>query len=221
MPPMPEVQRLPDSALAAKLPRDAVHQGIALLVDPLPEMTLSQFMAQLMEKIPAPSPRRQVVLALDKVTDPHNVGAILRSAAAFGARGVLITDRSSPREGGTLAKSASGALDLVPLVRVTNLSRAILQMRNEGDFFAYALASGASGASGENLKGAKGETAYKFGEAAIDSDRVLLALGAEGEGVRRLVRESCDAVVSIPTRDNFRELNVSNAAAIALFALAR
>jgi 23S rRNA (guanosine2251-2'-O)-methyltransferase len=137
------------------------------------------------------------------VTDPHNLGAVLRSAAAFGACGVVVHERSSPAESGVVAKAASGALELVPLVRVVNIARALDELGHLG-FLRLAFAENAR----ELL-------------ARIDLDRdVVLALGAEGEGLRRLTSEKCDVTVRLPTRPAMPSLNVSNAAAVALYACA-
>jgi 23S rRNA (guanosine2251-2'-O)-methyltransferase len=176
----------------------AVHQGVALRVEPLPEPDLETLCDELAARPAA------TVLLLDQVTDPHNVGAILRSAAAFEADAVLLTERNAAPESGVLAKAASGALDLVPLVRVTNLARAIEALKAAG-FWCIGLAE---------------EATQTLAEADL-SGRVALALGAEGEGLRRLTRERCDLLVRLPTGDAMPSLNVSNAAAVALYELRR
>jgi len=189
-------QILSREELAQRLPAGAVHQGIAVLTAPLEEPQLEDVLARCGEAA--------MVLALDQVTDPHNVGAILRSAAAFGVAGVIVTERNAPADTGVLAKSASGALELVPLVRAVNLARALDQLKEAG-FWLYGL--------DEN------------GEAPIGSldlaGRVCIVLGAEGEGLRRLTSEKCDRLVTIPTSQALAALNVSNAAAVASYEWAR
>jgi 23S rRNA (guanosine2251-2'-O)-methyltransferase len=145
-----------------------------------------------------------LVLVLDQVTDPHNVGAILRSAAAFGARAVVTTDRHAPPETGTLAKSASGALDLVPLVRVVNLVQALDHLAELG-YWRIGLSDQATS---------------NMDKLDMGPD-IVLALGAEGPGLRRLTQEHCDILGRLPTSLAMPSLNVSNAAAVALYELAR
>lgn len=180
------------------LPPGAVHQGIAALVEPLPEIDLDDIARQGQMRDSA------VVVLLDQVTDPHNVGAILRSAAAFGALAVIAPDRHAPDETGALAKSASGALERMPLVRVTNLVRALETLKGHGFWVA-----GLAGEATATLAGAK------------LSGRVALVLGAEGDGLRRLTREHCDLLVRLPMTGDMESLNVSNAAAVALYELFR
>jgi 23S rRNA (guanosine2251-2'-O)-methyltransferase len=140
------------------------------------------------------------MLILDQIADPHNVGAILRSAAAFGAAAVIVQDRHAPGESGALAKAASGALDLVPYVPVVNIAR-VLERLGEHDFWSIAL----TGDAGQPLADAK------------VSGNMALVLGSEGEGIRRLVRERCDDCATIPIGRQMESLNASNAAAIALY----
>jgi 23S rRNA (guanosine2251-2'-O)-methyltransferase len=147
------------------------------------------------------APEKAVLLVLDQVTDPHNVGAIMRSAAAFGAIGIVTQDRHSPIEGGVLAKAASGALERVPWARVVNLSRALEEIAEAG-FWRIGLAGDAK----SDLK----ET--------LGPQRVALVLGAEGPGMRQNVRDHCDAIARLPISTAVESLNVSNAAAIALYA---
>jgi 23S rRNA (guanosine2251-2'-O)-methyltransferase len=184
-------------AIERMLPPGAVHQGLALDSEPLPEVGLEDVL------IAAGGGPAALVL-LDQVTDPHNVGAILRSAAALGAKGVIVQSRHAPEITGVLAKSASGAVEVVPLIHETNLSRAIERLRDEGFYVA-----------GLDEAGAVSLADAAFGE------RVVLALGAEGEGLRRLVAEHCTELVSLPTQPPIGSLNVSNAAAIGLYEIAR
>lgn len=183
------------AAISRAVPREAVHQGVALLALPLEELDIHDAIEN------TPAPRRVVVL--DQVTDPHNLGAILRSAAAFGVSAVIVQDRNSPPEGGVLAKSASGALEIVPIVRVVNIARTLDELGELG-FLKLALADEAA----EPIEGLD-----------LDCD-VALVLGAEGEGLRRLTREKCDKAVRLPTSEAMPSLNVSNAAAVALYACA-
>ncbi len=185
-------------ALAALLPHGAVHQGWALDADPLEQPDLDTLLDTIGRADPA------VIILLDQVTDPHNVGAILRSAAAFGAAGVVVAAHNAPPITAALAKAASGALELVPLARVVNLARALDRLKEEG-FWCCGLDE-------------TGDTDF----AALDlGPRVGLVLGAEGGGLRRLVREHCDRLARLPTRPELPSLNVSNAAAVALYELAR
>lgn len=188
--------------LGRMVPRDAPHQGVVAEVERLPERLLADLLDEAQDGRP--------LLVLDHVTDPHNVGAILRSAAAFGADGVVTTERHAPGETSALAKAAAGALDLVPLVRVGNLARGLADLKEAG----Y-LCIGLDSQAGQDVD-----------EVPVP-DRRALVLGAEGAGMRRLTRDVCDVLVRIPmaTRayggEAFDSLNVSNAAAIALFALTR
>jgi 23S rRNA (guanosine2251-2'-O)-methyltransferase len=179
--------------LGRLVPHDAPHQGVVIEVEPLEDVWLDDVLAGVAE--------RAVLLVLDQVTDPHNVGAILRSAAAFGAIGIITQDRHSPPESGALAKAASGALERVPWVRVVNLARALEEI-GEADFWRIGLA----GDSEMELKDALGPP------------RVALVLGAEGPGMRQNTREHCDSVARLPISDAIESLNVSNAAAVALYA---
>ena len=179
--------------LGRLVPNDAPHQGVVVEVEPLEESWLADLLAEASE--------RSTLLVLDQVTDPHNVGAILRSAAAFGALGIVTQDRHSPPESGALAKAASGALERVPWVRVVNLARALEEIAEAG-FWRIGLAGDAE----MDLK------------AALGPPRVALVLGAEGPGMRSNTREHCDALARLPITDAIESLNVSNAAAIALYA---
>lgn len=180
----------------AALPPNAVHQGVALLAEPLNQPAL--------EDVIAGAGQRAVIVVLDQVTDPHNIGAVLRSAAAFGALAVVQTERGAPGATGIVAKSASGALEIVPLVTVTNLARA-LDTLQKADFWMIGL----DGEANRTLAG------------IAPSGRTALVLGAEGKGLRRLTREHCDLLARLPTRPPVASLNISNAAAIALYELNR
>lgn len=184
--------------LERTLPPGAVHQGIAALVDALPSPAIEDVARWAADR------EHAVVMVLDQVTDPHNVGAILRSAAAFGALAVVVPDRHSPEETGTLAKSASGALERMPLVRVTNVVRALDDLKKAGFWVA----------------GMAGEAQRTLASQKL-SGRIALVMGAEGDGLRRLTREHCDYLVKLPMTGEVESLNVSNAAAIALYELIR
>jgi 23S rRNA (guanosine2251-2'-O)-methyltransferase len=179
--------------LGRLVPGDAPHQGMVIEVEPLEDVWLDDILTT--------APERAVLLVLDQVTDPHNVGAILRSAAAFGAIGIVTQDRHSPPESGALAKAASGALETLPWVRSVNLARALGDIAEAG-FWRIGLAGDAD----LELKDALGPK------------RVALVLGAEGAGMRPNTREHCDAIARLPITSNVESLNVSNAAAVALYA---
>lgn len=181
------------SKLDHLLGRDAVHQGVALLADPLPPVMLAH-----MTERPGP------ILLLDQITDPRNVGAILRSAAAFGAAGVILQDRHAPEESGAMAKAASGALETVPVIRAVNLARTIVALRAAG-FWTVGLAAG-----GKRFRGSD-----------FAQRRVALVLGAEGEGLRRLTRETCDELAGLAMPGDMESLNVAQAATLALYELGR
>ncbi|MGG6428894.1 23S rRNA (guanosine(2251)-2'-O)-methyltransferase RlmB [Acetobacter ghanensis] len=172
---------------------EAVHQGVAMLAHILPSLTLE-------EALERPGP----VLVLDQVTDPRNVGAILRSAAAFGAACIVVQDRNAPEETAVLAKAASGALETVPFVREVNLSRAIEMLQKAG-CWTVGLDAGGSILNGAGFEGR----------------RVALVLGAEGRGLRRLTRESCDEIAGLYMPGEMESLNVSVAAAVGLYELVR
>ena len=195
IPPVIPVTYAEVTDLARLVPGDAPHQGIVAEVDPLEDIWLGDLLQQ-------GEGDRRPLLVLDQVTDPHNVGAILRSAAAFDALGIVTQDRHSPPESGTIARSASGALELVPWVRVVNLARALEEIAEAG-FWRIGLA----GETDQTL-------AQTMGEA-----RIALVLGAEGEGLRHNVAEHCDQLARLPISPKMESLNVSNAAAIALYAV--
>jgi 23S rRNA (guanosine2251-2'-O)-methyltransferase len=184
-------------AVGKMLPPGAVHQGVALNCEKLPACDLD-------EVLKPKAGKRRIVLVLDQITDPHNAGAILRSAAAFGVDAVVVQDRHAPPESGVLAKAASGALDTVPIATVVNIARTMERLGEE-DFWRVALA---------------GDGDQPLREAVSATD-VALVLGAEGSGVRRLVRERCDTSAFIPIGSAMESLNVSNAAAVALYELRR
>ena len=184
--------------LGRLVPADAPHQGLIAEVEPLEEIWLGD----LLEQGDADGLRRPLLI-LDQVTDPHNVGAIMRSAAAFDALGLVTQDRHAPPESGVLARSASGALEVVPWVRVVNLSRALDEIAAAG-FWRIGLTGQAERTLGETLSG----------------QQVALVLGAEGEGMRQNTEAHCDTLARLPIGDRVESLNVSNAAAIALYAVA-
>jgi 23S rRNA (guanosine2251-2'-O)-methyltransferase len=179
--------------LGRLVPADAPHQGVVIEVEPLGDVWL--------DEIVAGAGNRAVLLVLDQVTDPHNVGAILRSAAAFGAVGIVTQDRHSPPESGALAKAASGALETTPWVRAVNLARALEEIAEAG-FWRIGLT---------------GDADTKLKE-ALGPERVALVLGAEGPGLRPNTREHCDSLARLPITSAVESLNVSNAAAVALYA---
>ena len=188
------LETLESAAIAQQLPAGAVHQGVALEGAPLEPLALEELA----------EPAEGLILMLDQVTDPQNVGAIFRSAAALGARGLILQDRHAPPLSGALAKAAAGAVDRLPHARVVNLSRALEQLADLGW-----RAVGLDGGAEETL------------EAVLDARPTVLVLGSEGEGLRRLVAEHCDALARIPMPGGFESLNVSAAAAVALYAAAR
>jgi 23S rRNA (guanosine2251-2'-O)-methyltransferase len=189
---------LDHSGFAAILPRHAVHQGLALEVEPLPEPDLEDVLQTGARSGP------WIIVVLDQLNDPQNIGAVLRSAAAFGALAVVIPAHGAPPNTGALAKAASGALESVPLVRVVNLARALDRLKEAG-FWICGL----------------DETApLSLGQTGI-GERVAIVLGSEGSGMRRLIRARCDFRARLPTRPAQPTLNVSNAAAVALYELTR
>jgi 23S rRNA (guanosine2251-2'-O)-methyltransferase len=191
------IRVLDRNGLAGILPEGAVHQGLALAVEPLAEIDLDDLLR-------FETTGRRVIVILDQVSDPRNVGAVLRSAAAFGALAVVLAAHGAPPVTGALAKAASGALERVPLVRVVNLARALDRLKQAG-FWTCGLDEKAP----ETL-------------AALDlGDQVALVLGSEGGGMRRLVREHCDYLARLPTCPAQPTINVSSAAAVALYQLTR
>jgi len=182
----PEIVR--PSLIDQRLGPDAVHQGLLMEADPLPSLDIDTLAQEGM------------VLVLDQITDPHNVGAIMRSAAAFAVKAIVTTARHSPEATGVLAKSASGALELVPLVTVQNLARALTGLNDQG-FMTVGLDSQGS----EDL-------------GTVELQQPLaLVLGAEGKGLRQLTRETCSVVARLDMPGEIKSLNVSNAAVLALY----
>jgi len=178
------------------LPPSTVHQGIVLEAALLPEMTLHDALHT--------EPPPDLVIVLDQVTDPHNVGAILRSAAAFGAGAVIMTERNAPTTTGVMAKTASGAAEHVPQIHVVNLARALTELQQAGYWCVGLAEEGERDLSALDLSG-----------------RTALVFGAEGDGLRRLTREHCDELARLPTGGAIGSLNVSNAAAVALYEVRR
>jgi len=187
---------LEPAAIDALLPPDAVHQGVALRAEPPEPLDL--------EEACLPPDGRAVVL-LDGVTDPQNVGAVFRAAAAFGARAIVMQDRKSPALTGALAKASAGAIDVVPHVRAVNLARTVAAL-NEAGYVSIALEGGA---------------AASLCNALADGRAPVIVLGAEGAGVRDLVAASCDLRARIPIAPAMESLNVAAAAAVALYEVAR
>jgi 23S rRNA (guanosine2251-2'-O)-methyltransferase len=196
IPPVLPVTYADVADLGRLVPHDAPHQGLVLEVDPLDDIWLGDLLETGRDD-------RRPLLVLDQVTDPHNVGAILRSAAAFDALGIVTQDRHAPPESGTVARAASGALEIVPWARVVNLSRALDEIAEAG-FWRIGL----TGATQQTLAEAMGEA------------RICLVLGAEGEGLRQNTESHCDELARLPISSRVESLNVSNAAAIALYAVA-
>ena len=187
---VPEVVR--PAVIDAQLTLDAVHNGLLATADPLPSPPI--------EDLPADG----IVLVLDQITDPHNVGAILRTAAAFAAGAIVTTARHSPEATGVLAKSASGALELVPIVLVQNLARALTAMKERGFL----------------VVGLDGDASDDLAEAQLQRP-LALVLGAEGKGLRQLTAATCDRLARLDLPGAIKSLNVSNAAALALYIAAR
>ena len=206
----PAIQRVDRADLDAKLGEHVVHQGIALAVAPLPGLSVEKALAEdRLEPQPSTDPSEAggatttaMVLVLDRISDPQNLGAILRSAVAFGVRAVILPHRQSAELGGATAKVASGALDMIPIVEVTNLSRALDQLKDLGYWRA-----GLDGRAEQTISDAP------------DFDKLALVLGAEGSGIRRLVAEHCDLLLRLSISERMESLNVSVACGIALYGL--
>lgn len=186
----PFLQIMEGAEIARQLPAGAVHQGIALKIDEPEALSVYDL----------GTPAQGLLVMFDQITDPQNIGAIFRSAAAFGARGAILQDRHSPALSGVLAKTAVGAVDKVPYARVVNLSRALEELTDLGW-----RAVGLSGDAEQTL------------DQVLDERPTVLVLGSEGEGVRRLVAEHCDVMGKIAMPGGFESLNVSAAAAVALY----
>jgi 23S rRNA (guanosine2251-2'-O)-methyltransferase len=196
----PEAEVVTKRDIEHKLPAGAVHQGIAIAVEPLDDVYLSDILTA----ANTANADRSVVVVLDEVTDPHNVGAVLRSMAMFGAKAMIVHKRNAPSITGVMAKIATGAIEHVPMVAVTNLSQALEEMKLAG-FYCLGLDENATISLGE-----------------VPTDRhIALVLGNEGEGLRAKTRTTCDAIVSIESFGAIKSLNVSNAAAIALYSITK
>ncbi len=193
IPPDLQVQRADAQDIARLLPQGVPHQGLALDTEPLPDLFLDEVLSD-------PRPDAPLVI-LDQVTDPHNVGAIIRSAAAFGARALITQSRHSPPESGALARAASGALEILPWVRVVNLARALEEVAAAG-YWRIGLA---------------GDAEMALADAFTPAPQAIV-LGAEGDGLRHNSRAHCDVLARLPIQRQVESLNVSNAAAIALYA---
>ena len=178
------------------LPAGAVHQGLALLTSPLPDIFLDDLLGQISSQ--------SVIIILDQANDPRNVGAVLRSAAAFGSDAVIVPNRHTPEATGVLAKAASGALERVPFIRVTNLARTLDQLKDAGYWCVGVTSDGEQTLAQAELSG-----------------KIVLVFGAEGRGMRRLTRAKCDYLIRIPIDQAMDSLNLSSAAAISLYELKR
>ncbi len=196
LPPVLPIQYADVSDLGRMVPFDAPHQGLVAEVDPLEEVWLGDLLG-------AGENNMRTLLILDQVTDPHNVGAILRSVAAFDGLGIVTQDRHAPPESGALARAASGALEVVPWVRVVNLARALGEVAEAG-YWRIGMA---------------GEAQRTLGD-VMGVSKLALVLGAEGEGMRQNTATHCDELARLPISGRIESLNVSNAAAIALYAAA-
>lgn len=186
------VQVISNEEITKLAPEGAVHQGIIIETQPLPELSIDYI-----EK------KGGIIVVLDQVTDPQNIGAILRTATAFDVTAILAPKDNAPEEGAALAKVASGALEVVPIIKVTNLVRAMEELKKAGYWFI----------------GMDGNTETSIGDLKDITPNTALVMGAEGKGLRRLTAEACDYIVKIPISNKVESLNVSNAAAIGLYCL--
>lgn len=201
LPPVLPIVYADGADLGRMVPSDAPHQGIVAEVEPLEDVWLGDVLEDAArEDIEKPRP----IILLDQVTDPHNVGAIFRSAAAFDALCIVTQDRHAPPESGVLARAASGALETMPWVRVVNLARALDEIAEAGYW----------------RIGLDGEADETLGQALGGVSKVALVLGAEGDGLRHNSMAHCDMIARLPISPRMESLNVSNAAAIALYAAA-
>tara|TARA_R110000782_G_scaffold167129_6_gene259236 strand:- start:36816 stop:37571 length:756 start_codon:yes stop_codon:yes gene_type:complete len=185
--------------LGRMVPNDAPHQGVVAEVEALDDVWLGDVLEEGLKDEPG---RERPILVLDQVTDPHNVGAIFRSAAAFDALAIVTQDRHAPPESGVLARAASGALEIMPWVRVVNLARALDEIAEAGYW----------------RIGLDGEASEPLGKALEGAGKAALVLGAEGDGLRHNSMAHCDILAKLPISPRMESLNVSNAAAIALYA---
>lgn len=190
-------QKVQKKEIEKALPQNAVHQGFALFTKPLDPVFLEDLITQTSDK------EKCVVLILDQVTDPQNIGAIMRSAAAFNASGIIVQDKNAPVESGAMAKASAGTIEFMPLVRATNLSRAIEQLKKAG-FWVI----GMDGYAKQSLKDIN------------KNAKLAVVMGSEGAGMRRLIQVSCDMTVRLEMNPRVESLNVSVAAAIMLYELA-
>ncbi len=184
--------------LEKMLPREAVHQGMAAVAEMLPGISLEELCEKAREK------ENCHLLVLDQVTDPQNIGAIIRSCAAFDALALMVQDKNSPQESGAMLKAAAGTFELLPVCRVTNLSRAVEKLKKEG-FWAVGMDGYAKTDVSALQKGGK----------------LAVIMGSEGAGMRRLVEETCDLTVRLPINPEVESLNVSTAVAVVLYELNR
>jgi 23S rRNA (guanosine2251-2'-O)-methyltransferase len=182
------------SELDERLPDDAVHQGIAVRTQPLADLDIQDVLETISND------EKACIAILDQANDPRNIGAVLRSAAAFGVSCLILQDRNAPPETGVMAKAASGALEHVPIVRITNLARTLEALKEAG-FWCVGL---------------DGYADATLAEARLDG-RTAFVFGAEGRGLRRLTRETCDSLVKIPLSEKVESLNLANAVGITLY----
>ena len=194
----PEPEICSREEIEAALPDGAVHQGIAVSVSPLPDLALDELCDSLTDVEAA------TLAVLDQASDPRNIGAVMRSAAAFGVQAILVQDRHAPEATAVMAKAASGALEQVPMIRVTNIVRAMETLKSY-EFWCIGL----DGSADQSLA------------SVAPNGRNALIFGAEGSGLRRLTRETCDMLVKIPISDSIDSLNISNAAAVAFYEIVR
>ena len=180
------------------MPQDAVHQGFALYCNRLENTALEDLIALAEDKTQCH------ILILDQVTDPQNIGAIIRSCAAFETLGLVMQDKNSPLESGAMDKASAGTIEFVPISRVTNLNRAIEKLKDSG-FWVM------------GMDGYATTTIDKINK----SGKTAIVMGSEGKGMRRLVEENCDSSVKLPISPNVESLNVATAAAIALYELSK